>query len=83
MASLRAVLWAVLWELLLSIKQIHQIKQRRSLNSVGYVCWLVEKLERESPMHRCDIYIATKDVGFMRAKSLVERNEAQTIYPCN
>lgn len=54
-------------------------KNSADVQIVWDICRLVEKLERESPARRCHIYIATKDMGFMRLKALVERNKLHSI----
>ena len=54
-------------------------KNSADVQIVWDICRLVDKLEREFPLSRCNIYIATKDMGFMRVKNLVERNKVHTV----
>ena len=54
-------------------------KNSADVQIVWDICRLVEKLERENSARRCHIYIATKDMGFMRVKGLVERNRLHSV----
>lgn len=54
-------------------------KNSADVQIIWDICRFVERLEQECPERQCFIYIATKDLGFMRVKHLVERNSKHTV----